>query len=77
MYLHTLWVEAKDTVIHLLPYAVIVWLILTMQAQQQRLVDQHMEALQSQADEQFVVLSSIRDTLTQRGLVVPPLGGTN
>lgn len=77
MYLHTLWVETKDTVIHLLPYAVIVWLILTMQAQQQRLVDQHMEALQSQAAAQFTVLSAIRDTLTQRGLVVPPLGGTN
>jgi large-conductance mechanosensitive channel len=75
--LHTIWTETKETVLHLLPYAVIVWLMLTMQTQQQRLVDQHMEALQSQAAAQFTVLSAIRDTLTQRGLVVPPLGGTN
>ena len=74
---HTIWIELKQTCIQLLPYAVIVWLIWSMQTQQQRLVDQHMDALQTQADTQLLVLSAIRDTLTQRGLVLPPLGETN
>lgn len=74
---HTIWTECKQTCIQLLPYAVIVWLIWSMQTQQQRLVDDHITALQTQSNTQMLVLSAIRDTLTQRGLVVPPLGETN
>ena len=74
---HTIWSEFKVLVGELLPYAVIVWLIWTMQGQHQRLVDQHIAALQSQSEAQFIVLSAIRDTLAQRGLVVPPFEGTN
>jgi hypothetical protein len=70
------WEEGKQAVGQLIPYALIVWLIWTMQGQHIRLIDQHIEALQVQAAEQFTVLSAIRDTLTQRGLVVPPFGET-
>ena len=70
------WEEGKQAVGQLIPYALIVWLIWTMQGQHTRLVDQHIEALQAQAADQFTVLSAIRDTLAQRGLVVPPFGET-
>lgn len=75
--LHTLWLEAKQFCLQVLPYAVIVWLIWSMQMQQQRLVDQQLRDVQVQLNNQFTVLSAVRDTLTQRGLVVPPLGETN
>ena len=74
--LHIIWEEGKHAVGQLIPYALIVWLIWIMQGQHTRLIDQHIEALQVQAAEQFTVLSAIRDTLTQRGLVVPPFGET-
>jgi len=74
---HTIWAECKGLITDLLPYAVIVWLIWTMQVQHQRLIEQHITALQGKSDAQFIVLSAIRDTLSQRGLVVPPLEGTN
>jgi len=74
--LRIMWEEGKQAVAQLIPYAIIIWLIWTMQGQHTRLVNQHIEALQVQAAEQFTVLSAIRDTLTQRGLVVPPFGET-
>jgi|TARA_R100000306_G_C4351529_1_gene130369 hypothetical protein len=74
---HTVWTEAKAFCLQILPYAVIVWLIWSMQMQQQRLVDEQLRDVKAQLNNQFTVLSAVRDTLTQRGLVVPPLGETN
>jgi len=75
--LHTIWTEGKQFFLQVLPYAVIVWLIWSMQMQQQRLVDEQLNGVKAQLNNQFTVLSAVRDTLTQRGLVVPPLGETN
>jgi large-conductance mechanosensitive channel len=71
------WTELKTTVFQLLPYAVIIWLIWTAQTQQQQMMQQHMALLSERVEAQTRTLTSIRDTLTQRGLVVPPLGETN
>jgi len=71
------WTELKTTVFQLLPYAVMIWLIWTAQTQQQQMMQQHMALLSERVEAQTRTLTSIRDTLTQRGLVVPPLGETN
>jgi len=71
------WWEIKTTVAQIIPYAMMVWLIWMYNGQQQDLMSQHIDALELRISEQTKVLSSIRDTLTQRGLVVPPFGGTS
>ena len=71
------WTELKTTVFQLLPYAVMIWLIWTAQTQQQQMMQQHMALLSERVEAQTRTLTSIRDTLTQRGLVVPPFGETN
>lgn len=73
----TLWWETKTTVAWIIPYVIMVWLIWMYNGQQQDLMSQHIDALELRISEQTKVLSSIRDTLTQRGLVVPPFGGTS
>tara|TARA_R110002020_G_scaffold85513_3_gene211015 strand:+ start:1278 stop:1526 length:249 start_codon:yes stop_codon:yes gene_type:complete len=73
----TIWWELKATVMQLLPYGIMVWLLWMYNTQQNVLMVQHISALETQISEQVKVLSSIRDTLTQRGLVVPPFGETN
>ena len=66
------WLEIKSVVRDVLPYALLVTLGWMFIQQQERIVTDRLERLEQQLTEQGHVLNSVRDSLRDSGLAVPP-----
>ena len=70
--MNLLWDEVKHTCGAMAPWIALVALAMFMFQQQDRLLNERLNAIGSALDTQNAVLSDLRDVVSQSGLVVPP-----